>query len=240
MVDLSIVIPVYNGAKSIETLCYEIDANLNNFTYEILLVDDGSKDDSYEVMKRLSHQFKQIKSIKLRENAGQQNTLLCGIRHVTGAYCITMDDDGQHDPGDIPLLYKKIKEGYNVVYGIPFQKQHAKYRSIGTMLTDWLFNTIIGKPKAIKISSYRIMTSDVVKIISRYPYRFIYLSAVIFHYTKRVANIPINHRKRKEGSSNYNLSRLLRLYMKLITYFTPCLKPFRKHGNQYEIEEITQ
>lgn len=238
MVELSIVIPVYNGAKSIKEVCYEIDASLKDFTYEILLVDDRSKDESYEVMKELSQQFQQIKSIRLKENAGQQNALLCGICQVKGAYCITMDDDGQHDPRDISLLYEKIKEGYDVVYGIPLHKQHAKYRNIGTRMTDWLFNTIIGKPKDIKISSYRMMTRDVVDIISSYPYQFIYLSAVIFHHTNKVANVPINHRQRNNGTSNYNLFKLLRLYIKLVTYFTPCLKLFRKRGNQYEIEEI--
>lgn len=239
---ISIVIPVYNSENSLKPLCAALSSVLENafYQYEIILVDDGSIDKSYEIMLELHNKYNHIKIIQLKGNFGQQNAIMCGFHYTEFDYVITMDDDLQHPPQEILKLYDKILEGYDVVYGIPIKKQHSNYRNLGTRATDLLFNIICSKPKHIKVSSFRIIKRGFIHTIILNKSSFVYLSAITFKNTTKVANLYVNHNPRKYGKSNYNFFKLLKQYSKLIVYYSPLpfLKIFRSKKPQFIIKDM--
>ena len=211
MADLvSIVIPVYNGENSLEELYQSVKkvAAANNFEFELIMVDDNSSDQSYQKIVKLSQQDKRVKGIQLKENFGQQNAIFCGFNFAAGDYIITMDDDLQHQPSDIALLLNKIKEGYDVVYAIPRMRAHSFYRRLGSRLTNWLFNLITPKKEGLRVSSYRIITREILTKITAAKKSFIYLSAIILKEKPEIANIYTDQKQRKYGESNYNFLKL--------------------------------
>ena len=239
---ISVVIPVYNSESSLNTLCNLLSTVLKSAfsSYEIILIDDGSIDNSYEVMLNLYNKYAHIKIIQLNGNFGQQNALMCGFHYACFDYVVTIDDDLQHPPIEILKLYEKILEGYDVVYGIPIKKQHSHYRNIGTKATDLLFNILSSKPTNLKVSSFRIMKRDVVNKLLLDKSSFVYLSAITFKNTNKIENVYVNHSPRKYGKSNYSFFRLLNQYLKLFVYYSPfaLLKIFRSNKPQYIIKNI--
>lgn len=219
---ISVVVPVYNSENSLEHFYVVLSKELKKICddYEIIMVDDGSLDNSYEKMEVLHNIDSRVKIIKLDGNFGQQNALMCGFHYSTGEYIVTLDDDLQHPPEEIHKLYKKINEGYDVVYGIPIIKQHSVYRKIGSKMTDYLFNKICLKPKNIKISSFRIIRKNIISEIIKDKTSFVYISAITFKNTNNISNVEVNHNVRKYGKSNYNFYKLLKLYIKLYLYYS--------------------
>ncbi|MBK5241977.1 glycosyltransferase family 2 protein [Clostridium sp.] len=219
---ISVVVPVYNSENSLEKFYVVLSKELNKICdhYEIIMVDDGSIDNSYEKMKKLHSKDSRVKIIQLDGNFGQQNALMCGFHYSTGEYVVTMDDDLQHPPEEIYKLKVKIDEGYDVVYGIPIIKQHSAYRKIGSKMTDYMFNKICSKPKNIKVSSFRIIRKSIVNKIIKDKISFVYISAITFKNTRSISNVEVKHNVRKYGKSNYNVYKLLKLYIKLYLYYS--------------------
>ena len=240
---ISIVVPVYNGKNSLRELYSAIKntASLKELKFEIIFVDDNSPDQSYQKILKLHKQDLRIKGIRLAQNFGQQNAIFCGFNYATGDYIITMDDDLQHQPADIPLLYQKIKEGYDVVYAVPENRRYSFYRKLGSKLTNWLFELITPKDEQIRVSSFRIITREMLKKIISSNKSFIYLSAIILKEKPEIANIYTRQQQRKYGQSNYNFVKLLKLFVKLYIYYhnKPILKIFRSQKSQYLIAEST-
>ena len=220
--DYSVVIPVYNSEASLEELCNRINkvfATLNQ-THEIILVDDSSVDNSWQVMESLRKKNKNIKIIQLMRNFGQQNALMCGFHHVSGKYVITMDDDLQHPPEELPKLIDEIKKGYDVVIGALDAKQDTLFKKAGSFLIRYLNTKIFNKPKHIKLSSFRIMTItliDEIKILKT-PYPFI--SAMFLSLTRNIGNVTVRHEKRKYGRSTYSFNKLIKVAFNLIINYT--------------------
>ncbi len=219
---ISVVVPVYNSENSLEHFYNVLSMELKKICrdYEIIMVDDGSIDSSYEKMMELHSIDSRVKIIELQGNFGQQNALMCGFHYSTGEYIVTLDDDLQHPPEEIYKLKKKIDEGYDVVYGIPIIKQHSVYRKIGSKMTDYLFNKICLKPRNIKIGSFRIIRRNIVNEIIKDSTSFVYISAITFRITNNVSNIIVNHNAREYGKSNYNFYKLLKLFIKLYLYYS--------------------
>ena len=219
---ISVVVPVYNSENSLEHFYEVLSVELKKICddYEIIMVDDGSLDNSYEQMKVLHTIDSRVKIIRLDGNFGQQNALMCGFHYSTGEYIVTLDDDLQHPPEEIHKLYRKIHEGYDVVYGIPIIKQHSVYRKMGSKMTDYLFNKICLKPKNIKISSFRIIRKNIISQIIKDKTSFVYISAITFKNTNNISNVEVNHNARKYGKSNYDFYKLLKLYIKLYLYYS--------------------
>lgn len=240
--NISVVVPVYNSEYSLDELCGRLIYILSQmcFRYELILVDDGSNDKSYNKMLELHKNNNHIKAIQLRGNFGQQNALICGFHYAVLDYVVTMDDDLQHPPEEIPKLYEKILEGYDIVYGIPIKKQHSSYRNLGTKATDLLFDKLCSKPHNIKVSSFRIMKKDLVQKITLDKTSFVYLSAMTFKNTNKVANVYVNHNCRKYGKSNYTFLKLFKLYTKLYIYYSSCLlfKIFKSKRPQFIVKDI--
>ena len=218
---ISIVVPVYNGENSLEELYSAIKkmTAANKLDFELIFVDDNSPDRSYDKILELSKKDNRVKGIRLAQNFGQQNAIFCGFNFASGDYIITMDDDLQHKPSDIVLLYQKIKEGFDVVYAIPEGREYSFYRRLGSKLTNWLFNLITSKSEKTRVSSFRIISRKMLQKIKASDKSFIYISAIILEEEAEIANIYTKQQQRKYGESNYNFFKLLKLFLKLYLYY---------------------
>jgi len=238
---ISAVIPVYNSGGTLEPLVERLSLVLGRLAedYEIIMVDDGSRDDSFRVMERIYRSRENIKIIKLDGNYGQQNAIICGLAAARMELVVTIDDDLQYPPEEIGKLLKKLEEGYDVVYGIPEVKKHSKVRNFGTRMTDLLFRRLYSKPKEIGISSFRIIKSGVAKKIACSGESFVYISALTFRITRNIANVSVSHNFREVGRSNYNLLKLLKLYFKILIYYSESIDlGFLKSGRaQFVVEK---
>lgn len=239
---ISIVIPVYNSSHSLEELSKRIACILSRICqwYEIIMVDDGSKDDSFQKLLQLREQNQRIKIIRLADNFGQQNALICGFHYALGDYIVTIDDDLQHLPQEIEKLLITLDQGYDVVFGIPEVQQQSFYRRLGSKLTGYLFQCITTKPSGIKISSFRIFKKDLLQKIITHQTSFVYISAIIFQYTKNIGNVSVKHDFRKYGRSNYNFFKLINLFFKIYIYYAnfDFLKLFRSKKPQFIIRDL--
>jgi polyisoprenyl-phosphate glycosyltransferase len=224
----SIVIPVYNSSKSIEILTKKIISVFKKITtdYEIILIDDCSKDNSWKILKKLNSKNKKIKIIQLMKNFGQHNALMCGYNNAKGNYIISMDDDLQHPPEEIPRLIRKIKSNnYDAIIGKPKSKKHSLLKNLGSNILNNLYSIILNKPKNIKVGSFCIFSKFIIQkmITDKTPNPM--TNALLFKNTNNVANLIIDHKKRKYGKTNYNLSRHIKIaYDLIINYSTIPLK----------------
>ncbi|MBW7475059.1 glycosyltransferase family 2 protein [Paenibacillus oenotherae] len=222
--DISIIIPVYNSSAGLEELQRRISSALTGggqeLDYEVILIDDHSKDNSYEVMKELHRRDKRFKIMRLMRNFGQHNAIMCGLNHASGKYIITMDDDLQNPPEEIPRLLAEIKKGYDCIIGRPLEKKHAKYRNLGSYAIGKCFEIIFGKPADLKMSSFRILNRPLVDAIiaSKGPNPMI--DALILSSTTNIINIDVQHDIRKYGASNYSLKKSYKLALNLLVNYS--------------------
>jgi len=218
----SVVIPVYNSESSLEELSKRIDKVFEGIksTYEILFVDDSSVDNSWQILKALREKNKSIKIIRLMKNFGQHNALMCGFYHVSGTYIITMDDDLQNPPEEIPKLIDEINKGYDLVIGAPDIKQDKLFKKAGSFLIHYMTAKIFNKPKDIKLSSFRIMTRTLADEIKALKTPHPYISGMLLSLTRNIGNVTVKHEKRKYGRSTYTLQKLIKLTFNLIINYT--------------------
>lgn len=226
MIDFSVVIPVYNGAKSIEKLVENIENELVSHVFQIILVNDGSKDNSAQVCKALSRTNKNIKFINLRKNFGEFNAVICGLGFVEGKYGVIIDDDFQNPPSEILKLYNKAEaENLDVVYSYYDSKKHHWFRNFGSKTINYLTTYLLKKPKDLYLSSFKIIHKDVISEIvkSRSPHP--YIDGLIFQVTNNVGKQKVVHKSRDQGVSNYSLKKLISLTLSII--FGYSLLPLR-------------
>jgi len=220
---LSVVIPVYNGSQTIGQLVQHLSQLNIKEGLEIVLVDDGSEDNSAEVCEGLVHCASKVPVtlVKLARNFGEHNAVMAGLRFARGAYIITMDDDLQNPPSEVEKLYRYACEsGKHVVYTFYEEKKHSWYRNLGSKFANWTANRVMDKPKQLYLSSFRCLSSFVAHEISIYQGPFPYIDGLIFQTTNSVDSIQVDHLVRKEGRSNYNLTRLLRLWISIALNFS--------------------
>ena len=243
--ELGVVVPVYNSALSVASLCAELEelfikCGLNG---RIILVNDGSTDDSAEVIDKLARSGKHTTAAHLRHNAGQQSALLCGLTLSENCrYIATIDDDLQHPAALLEALYHKICNGYDLVYAVSKGEHKPLYRRVGSLLRDALFALFTQKPKGIRVSSYRIMSAALAAAICSETQQFVYLSASAFRHAPQTANIPYNIRERAYGHSGYTFGKLVRTYTNIFIYYTwfgACLRP-KTQIAPYELSYITE
>lgn len=218
---ISVVIPVYNSEQSLEELYLRLTKVLKTLTcdYEIVMVNDCSRDNSYETMKNLRERDRRVKIISLASNYGQQKATLCGLNYSSGDFVVTLDDDLQNPPEEIHALLKKIQEGYDMVFAVPDHKKHSFYRNMGSILVNICLSLIYHKPLKKRVSSYRIIRREIVKKIVVNP-DFIYLTALILNKTLNITSITVRHDRRKYGQSNYNLRKSINLVFNLLVYYS--------------------
>lgn len=223
---LSVVIPVYNSESSIERLVELLLESLDDKKLEIILVNDGSKDRSEKIILSLSEKHPQVKAISLRRNFGEFNTVMCGLNHSTGDYVAIIDDDFQNPPSEIlKLLHKASTEELDVVYSSYEKKAHSLFRNAGSTVFNWLVSQLIDKPKDLYLSSFKIISREVVDEMIQYKGPYPFIDGLIFGITKNVGSQRVDHHKRKEGKSNYSLRKLVSLFLNMFIICSP--RPLR-------------
>jgi glycosyltransferase involved in cell wall biosynthesis len=219
---LSIVIPVYNGARSVAELVGALEELAISGGHEIVLVNDGSPDHSLDVCRGLvEHARIPITLVNLARNYGEHNAVLAGLRHASGAYVITMDDDLQNPPEEVErLLAFTQASGKEVVYTYYDEKRHAPWRNLASWFANRVADFVLDKPKGLYLSSFRCMSAFVVREVARYEGPFPYIDGLILQVTQDIDRLLVRHLPRAAGRSNYTLRRLLRLWLSMFVNFS--------------------
>jgi glycosyltransferase involved in cell wall biosynthesis len=219
---LSIVIPVYNSGDGLRQLIDELAKTLPTLAaqYEVILIDDASRDHSWQVITDLTRQFDWVHGIELTRNYGQHNALLCGIRAARYPITITMDDDLQHPPDQIHLLLDKLSEGYDVVYGAPEQERHGILRDLASQVTKLMLQSSMGVDTARSVSAFRAFRTQIRDAFASYQNPYVSLDVLLTWGTTRFAALTVRHDERQYGVSNYTLRKLVRHALNMITGFS--------------------
>jgi len=220
--DLSIVVPIYNEAESIETLIQAI-ANAvaeTSLRYEIICVDDGSKDGSTDVLTKLAGARTDLKAVILRRNYGQTPAMAAGFESSIGKVIVTLDGDLQNDPADIPMLLEKLDEGYDLVSGWRMKRQDA---ALTRLLPSKIANIIIAKVTGVKLHDYgcslKAYRSELIADMNLYGELHRFLPALAYIEGARITEVPVRHHARRFGQSKYGLGRTIRVVMDLLTVY---------------------
>ena len=220
--DISVVVPIYNEAESIETLVQAIaDAVVRaNLSYEIICVDDGSQDGSTQVLTELARRRVDLKAIILRRNYGQTPAMAAGFESATGKVIVTLDGDLQNDPADIPMLLAKLDEGYDLVSGWRIKRQDA---AITRLLPSKIANLIIARVTGVRLHDYgcslKAYRSELIADMNLYGELHRFLPALAYIEGARIAEVPVRHHPRRFGQSKYGLGRTIRVVMDLLTVY---------------------
>jgi glycosyltransferase involved in cell wall biosynthesis len=219
----SVVIPAYNSEGSLTELIERLARVLNPLCqdFEIILVNDGSRDRTWEIIQGLVKSYHpQVVGINLMRNYGQHNALLCGIRAAKYEVIITMDDDLQHPPEEIPVLINKLAEGYDVVYGIPQKEKHNLWRNLSSQVFKVALQNAMGAETARNISAWRIFNTIVRDAFSAYRGPFVSIDVLLTWGTTRFAATKVQHEPRRIGPSNYTFGKLVTHALNVMTGFS--------------------
>jgi glycosyltransferase involved in cell wall biosynthesis len=223
----SVVIPVFNSEPLVGTTIERTVAFFESqgFAYEIVLVNDGSTDRSWDVLCDAVERHAHVRAINLLRNYGQHNANLCGLRHATGDYVITMDDDLQNPPEEIIHLINEAMTGPDVVFGKFRRKQAASHRTLGSKAIGLVNRRIFGQPHDLTVSNFRILRRDVVDRICESRTAFPYITGQALLYSNRQTNVEVEHAPRAVGKSTYSTIRIAKLVLRIL--FSYSLFPLR-------------
>lgn len=229
MKKVSIVIGLYNSEKTIKAVLDEIDGAFSasdKYSYEVVLVDDYSPDNVYEIVKEIAEKNKKIKVLHLAKNSGQTNAVIEGYRYATGDFVVEMDDDLQMPAGEILRMLETLENGnYDVVFAKYPQQKESAFRRFGSRINNKMTEIMLGKPKEIRVNSFFVMRKFVKEKFLEYSNNYPYLYGIIFAITTNVANVEVEHRERTNGKSNYTFGKLLRLWLNGFLNFS--IQPLR-------------
>lgn len=220
---ISFVIPCYRSALTIEKVVKEIEdtmPSLPEYDYEIVLVNDSSPDDTFEVISKMALENEKVLAINLARNFGQHAALMAGFRHTTGDIVVALDDDGQTPADEVGKLIEKIEDGYDVCYAKYEHKKHSFYRNFGSKVNERMTRVMLGKSKELYISSYFAVKRFILNDMLRYENCYPYVIGLVLRTTKNICNVNVNHREREIGTSGYTMKKLLALWMNGFTAFS--------------------
>ncbi len=219
---ISVVIPVYNSAPILPELVDRLEAVLETLcdNYELVLVNDGSSDDSWKVICKLAENYKWIRGINLMRNYGQHNALLCGIRAARFEITVTMDDDLQNPPEEIPKLLDKLNEGYDVVYGTPEREQHGFLRDIASQVTKISLKTAMGIDTAKMVSAFRAFRANAKDAFALFQGPFVSIDVLLTWGTSSFSSVIVRHDSRQTLVSNYTFRKLIIHAFNMMTGFS--------------------
>ena len=219
---LSIVIPLFDAALTLPALYQELSALEILGGLELILVNDGSRDETEAIARELIRESPApITFLSLSRNFGEHNAVLAGLRASSGRYVVTMDDDLQNPPSEVlKLLAIAESEQRDVVYAIYERKEHAWWRNFGSTLTNFIADYVVDKPKKLYLSSFRCMTRLVADEVAKSRNPYPYIDGLIFQITQNAGVVRVRHVEREQGRSGYTLRKLVRLWMSMLVNFS--------------------
>jgi len=219
---VSVVVPVYNSAAILPRLVERLEPVLRACAdaYELVLVNDGSRDDSWSTVERLARAHPWVRGVDLMRNYGQHNALLCGVRAARHAIVVTMDDDLQHPPEEIPALLAALERGNDVVYGAPLREQHGVLRDLASRVTKLALAQAMGAPIARRVSAFRALRTPLRDAFASYDGYYVSIDVLLTWGTTRFAAVPVEHAPRQDGVSNYTFRKLFTHAMNMMTGFS--------------------
>ena len=225
---VSFVIPCYRSAQTLPGVVEELQTAMEamqDYDYEVILVNDCSPDDTFEVIRRLSGENRRIRGINLARNFGQHSALMAGFRYGEGDIVVCLDDDGQTPAREVGKLLAGIRQGADVVYAKYNQKHHSGFRNWGSRINERMTRVMLGKPKDLYLSSYFAARRFVIEEVKRYENAYPYVIGLVLRTTGNIVNVEVTHRERAAGESGYTLGKLLALWFNGFTAFS--VKPLR-------------
>lgn len=219
---ISLVVPVYNSESTLADLIARIEAVMDKLAlpYEVIMVNDGSRDRSWEVINELAPAHPCIHGIDLMRNYGQHNALLCGIRAARYEAIVTLDDDLQNPPEAIPLLLHELELGADVVYGIPEKEKHGFLRDMASRLTKLALQSAMGAETARSVSAFRAFRTILREAFTEYKSPFVSIDVLLTWATRKFTAVKVSHQARMQGSSNYTIGKLVAHAFNLMTGFS--------------------
>lgn len=228
---ISFVIPCYNSTNTIGAVVQEIKMTMNRkmyrFDYEIILVNDGSPDGTtYHAILDIIRKEKHIKGINLARNFGQPSAVMAALNYATGDYVVCGDDDGQTPFDELPKLFQKIEEGYDLVEAkYAAREKRSIFRQLGTTMNEGMAAWLIEKPKGLELTTYWVVRKFIADQMIEYPNSYPYLGGLMLRATQNACNVDVVHRERISGSSGYSFKKMIELWMNGFTSFS--VKPLR-------------
>lgn len=229
---VSFVIPCYRSELTLPKVVGEIGETMKTlqeqgkeYSYEIILVNDCSPDDTFSVIRKLCREDRRIKGVNLARNFGQHAALMAGFHQVKGDVVICLDDDGQTPADEAGKLLEEIEKGSDVVYAKYEHKKHSLFRNFGSWVNEEMAHVMLGKPKDLYVSSYFAAKRFVVEEMKRYTNAYPYVIGLVLRTTKRISNVTVDHREREVGTSGYTFGKLISLWFNGFTAFS--VKPLR-------------
>lgn len=219
VVSVSVVVPVFNSYDTLGDLVDEIARSLDGVVdeYEVVLVDDGSSDGSWHVIESLGERVSQVRGIRLARNFGEQNAVLCGVRSARHEVVVTIDDDLQQPPSEIPTLLGALVPGVDLVYGVAERYQHGVGRRTATALTKWTLEHVFRVPRATGVTSFRAFRTDLRRAVEGSPGPMFSIDGFLMSTTTRVAEVVVRHDPRRSGRTRYSLAMFISHTMNMIT-----------------------
>lgn len=220
--NVSVVVPVYNGAKTLDLLAERLQAVLPTVAeaFELVLVNDDSPDQSWEVINRLAKTYPWVRGVALMRNAGQHNATLCGIREARYEVIVTLDDDLQNPPEYLPALLAKLDEGYDVVYGVPRKREQAWWKGMFAAAVKRSISYVMGMRTVRDIGAYRVFRARLRQAFAHYKGPDVLVDVLLSWGTSRFASVPVAEAPREAGNSNYNLWKLVKVSFLVLTSYT--------------------
>ena len=225
IVKISIVIPVYGSEAVLDELTLQIANEMNRISdikvgYEIIYVCDNSPDNSWLVINNIISKNSKVRGILLRVNAGQHNAIMAGFAVARGEIIVTMDDDLQHSPSDLPLLLNEISSGADLVYARFKKRNHALWKLAGSKLNDLVAGYLLQKPTDLYLSPFRAMKREIMCDILRYTGPYVYVDGLLLSVTRNIKSVDVDHHNRYAGEGNYGLRKSISLWLKMATSFS--------------------
>jgi undecaprenyl-phosphate 4-deoxy-4-formamido-L-arabinose transferase len=220
-VRVSLVIPVFNGARTLRPLVARLLEELaERHDLEIVLVNDGSEDDSAALCRELARTDPRVRFVNLARNFGEHNAVMAGLRYAGGECAVILDDDFQNPPSEVTKLVEKLAEGFDVVFARYEKKQHPWFRNLGSRFNNTVASVMLGKPRDLYLSSFKALNRFLIDEITRYTGPYPYVDGLVLRATRSWATVLVRHDPRADGPSNYTFGRLVRLWLNMFTNFS--------------------
>ncbi|MDD3796819.1 MAG: glycosyltransferase family 2 protein [Lachnospiraceae bacterium] len=220
---VSIVVPCYNSEFTIEKLvdlCMEEFDKMEDYDCEMVLVNDYSKDRTFEAITRAAKKYKNVIGVNLAKNCGQHAAIMAGLQYVQGDLVVGMDDDLQNHPSQIRQFLDKVDEGYDVVFGVFKERKFSAFKNLTGAISQFLLFHLVDRPKDIQMSSFWLARRYIIEEIKKYQGSDVFVQLLFVRTTRNLANIEIEHYEREVGESNYTFRKGLKLFMSFMNYST--------------------